>query len=419
MEDLNPLITRITSGWTKARQTFVDDPTSLQAIAPGMVVEQIDEAVTFVTKWATRKRAPKGFRPMYQVARIQLLSSLQSLATHADNVSSNPPAYIQSFLTSLAGAVSPLSTLSLFRDKSEMKESLVALDADLTQHLALMDTAQRELGEKVKSLSAAEHIVANIDSWASEAETSAQTIAAHQKTIEQLSANAAESAEKADEHADEVKSALEDTETLKIRLETLVGQGELHNKELIVLKKACAAQQELINSLLPNATAAGLSHSFAGGKAGYQRSLLVWGVIFLLAVLSLGIFGSALHSDLTNPTFSTLIIYFLHRLPWAGPIIWLGWFAAIQYGNVLRVKEDYAFKEATAIAFAGFRDHMEHLVKVNATEGHSAMENLAVATIHNLGQQPLRLLQKQSHDASPLERLMATLMPSRKSQEEG
>jgi hypothetical protein len=68
---------------------------------------------------------------------------------------------------------------------------------------------------------------------------------------------------------------------------------------------------------------------------------------------------------------------------------------------VLRVKEDYAFKEATAIAFAGCRDHMEHLVKVDEGEGRSAMENLAITTIHNLGTEPLRLLQKQTHDASP------------------
>jgi hypothetical protein len=44
---------------------------------------------------------------------------------------------------------------------------------------------------------------------------------------------------------------------------------------------------------------------------------------------------------------------------------------------------------------------MEHLVKVDEGEGRSAMENLAITTIHNLGTEPLRLLQKQTHDASP------------------
>ena len=101
-------------------------------------------------------------------------------------------------------------------------------------------------------------------------------------------------------------------------------------------------------------------------------------------------------------------IYLVHRLPLAAPMIWLGWFCSMQFGNVIRLMEDYAFKEATSIAFAGYRDHMEHLSGVSDGEAHTAMERLALVTISVLGNEPLRLLQKQHQDASPMDRLLSS-----------
>lgn len=138
--------------------------------------EQIDEALTVVWNWLGRKRAPKGFRPMYQVGRVQLLTTLQALANHADNLPGTPAGYIQGFLTSLAGAISPLATLSLFRDKEDLKESLIALDADLTQHLALMETAQRELEAKTEHLARAGEVIGQVEEWAAAAEASSLAI---------------------------------------------------------------------------------------------------------------------------------------------------------------------------------------------------------------------------------------------------
>ncbi len=46
---------------------------------------------------------------------------------------------------------------------------------------------------------------------------------------------------------------------------------------------------------------------------------------------------------------------FLNHLPLLGPFIWLGWFSAVQYGYVSRVREDYAFKFAASMAFEGYK----------------------------------------------------------------
>ena len=91
----------------------------------------------------------------------------------------------------------------------------------------------------------------------------------------------------------------------------------------------------------------------------------------------------------------------LQRLPLAAPMIWLGWFSAVQYGNTLRVQEDYAFKEATSKAFAGYRDHMEHLASVSLAEGNTAMTLMAQKTIEILAQEPLRIFQDIGKDSAP------------------
>ncbi len=45
----------------------------------------------------------------------------------------------------------------------------------------------------------------------------------------------------------------------------------------------------------------------------------------------------------------------LLRLLLATPIIWFTWFAVRQYGNNVALIEDYAFKEASALAFVGYK----------------------------------------------------------------
>lgn len=64
---------------------------------------------------------------------------------------------------------------------------------------------------------------------------------------------------------------------------------------------------------------------------------------------------------------------------------------------------------------------MEHLSGVSSADGENALERLALVTIAVLGTEPLRLLQKQHQDASPMDKvigLMASLKSSKPRDEE-
>ena len=68
------------------------------------------------------------------------------------------------------------------------------------------------------------------------------------------------------------------------------------------------------------------------------------------------------------------------------PIIWLTWFAARQYRHCLRLSEDYAFKEAAAHAFVGYRSEMG--------DDPDMIKMLREYAIKNFGANPIRVLSK-------------------------
>jgi hypothetical protein len=113
------------------------------------------------------------------------------------------------------------------------------------------------------------------------------------------------------------------------------------------LTERAQKQEDLISHLLPAAASAGLASAFALRVRQVERTKWIWLSVGGLALTALNVLQDV------APAGAQVWWQLLHRLPIAGPLIWLGWFSAIQYGNVVRLQEDYAFKEATSKAFAG------------------------------------------------------------------
>lgn len=100
--------------------------------------------------------------------------------------------------------------------------------------------------------------------------------------------------------------------------------------------------------------------------------------------------AASLPGQLTNELFAR----FVPRLMIIGPLIWLCWFAARQYGHTLRLIEDYAFKEASALAYIGYRSEMG--------DDGEMLKLLTDSAIKNFGANPTRMLEKQD-PSSPVQ----------------
>lgn len=87
------------------------------------------------------------------------------------------------------------------------------------------------------------------------------------------------------------------------------------------------------------------------------------------------------------------------RLALVSPFIWLGWFSAKQYGYTARLREDYAYKEASAMSFEGY--------KREAGESSAEMlEKLLEVSINNFSDNPIRIYSGTGNHASPLNELL-------------
>ena len=87
----------------------------------------------------------------------------------------------------------------------------------------------------------------------------------------------------------------------------------------------------------------------------------------------------------------------LARILLTGPAVWFTWFVARQYSHTMRLIEDYAFKEASALAFVGYKREMG--------EDEDMIKLLRETAIKNFGASPTRML-SVSEPSSPMHELI-------------
>ena len=196
-----------------------------------------------------------------------------------------------------------------------------------------------------------------------------------------------------EEHNNEYEKTLASSTSLATKLTSM-------SEELPRLQDKCKQQEKTIDSILPRGASAGLAAAFSERGDQLNMTKWIWLAAFALSLIGLAYFARLLIS-ISLPEGITFWEQLVSRLPLAAPLIWLGWFSAIQYGNTIRVQEDYAFKEATSKAFQGYKDHMEHLRNVDIDEAQTALTLLSETTIQVLGREPLRIYGKTEQDASP------------------
>lgn len=414
MSELTKELEIISESWSDSINALKANLDIVGTCAPGVSVEQIDETVKTLVDWASRIRSPHGFRPIYPIIKLQLAASIKKLAATAQNLKADPATHFPTFIIQLVQCFAPITAACTFSDKAESSRIRAEISGDLQQHISLMATAQQELDKKIDILEASEETAATI---ATQAKTAQDNTAKIQEAINSLSGQEAKAnahLESINTAANQIKEAQTSASALEKQNQTLLEKVKQQSKTLEDLTKEALEQQKLIENLLPRATSAGLAYAFNQQRSRFGWSQAGWALTFLASVGGLITFAWHIKTGLPSVGNSDIWAYLLYRIPLASPMIWLGWFSAIQYGNVLRLKEDYAFKEATSMAFAGYREHMEHLGEISEADGTSALNKLAIVTISILGCNPLRLLQGQASDASPIEKITSILKSEQK-----
>jgi transcription-repair coupling factor (superfamily II helicase) len=326
--------------------------------------------------------------------------------------------HLPTFVSSLVNMLNAVHTMAMFSQKDSLNASAVELGAELSQALALTNTAQRELAEKTEAIVSAQKIAASVEQ-----------MHAKVQDLEEKSSDAAEAAEHSKLAAAAHAAAVEQTAEEVQKLHTTAKEAADKNAQLTAkvekalngvetLQTKSIEQQQIIDSILPKGASAGLAAAFSARENQLEYIKWGWVLVFVTALGVLATMGWHLSKVQSLPSGMTWAEYLVFRGLLASPLIWLAWFSAIQYGNTVRVQEDYAFKQATSKAFQGYRDHMEHLAAVQGEEASTtALDLLAQRTIEILAREPLRIYGKTDSDASPAAGLLSAWRRKPKAEE--
>lgn len=165
----------------------------------------------------------------------------------------------------------------------------------------------------------------------------------------------------------------------------------------VAVVKQCNEIVEKATDSLAAAARKGLAVSFEQRSAEYDNPRAGWFAGFVISLIAVvTITFQIILPEVKEIKGINRLYYVLTDAPLILPFIWFAWFSALRFSQLGRLKEDYKFKVATALALDGYRKQAEGLSK-------ELEEKLLDLAIVNFGQNPLRLLTKESaKDAHPL-----------------
>ncbi len=123
----------------------------------------------------------------------------------------------------------------------------------------------------------------------------------------------------------------------------------------------------------------GLPELLPRGEQMLWQGVFVGALVFIVVVVWTLILPTVSELQAKTGDWTRLIV----EIGLVSPLIWLGWFAAKQYGYTSRIREDYAFKSAAAMAYEGH--------KKAARETDQELERLLLEfSLFNMSQNPIR-----------------------------
>lgn len=155
-----------------------------------------------------------------------------------------------------------------------------------------------------------------------------------------------------------------------------------------------------IEALLQGANRTGLAVSFQLRRKRLNGDLWIAQVVFYLSLALIAV-GQVLLARQSDWSFDESLPKMAFRGLLAFPFVWIAWFSVRQIGMFSKLQEDYAFKEAAAMAYVGYRDQMG--------DDEEMLKLLQERAIEAFGDNPTRLFGKQD-TGSPIHDLLEKVM---------
>ena len=264
-------------------------------------------------------------------------------------------------------ATERLQEIDEYHSDAQAKHTKLKADVEGIENLY---KSSNDLGEKIQAM----HDSA--DEWTKSIESNEEDIGTQKKLIS--------------EHETSIKAlqaAIENKEKTIEELRSKLSQQLAQNEEF----------QEEISNTIGDANRSSMAGSFKARSDELDKPLkdsertLVW-VLLLFGATSIYLLKSSVGAQGLN--------YFelAMKLPILTPFVWLAWVYTNKVGHLSRIKEDYSFKYAAAMAFEGY--------KRNCEEESDLAHRLLELSIENMGANPIRLYGKVQ--SGPIHEMVGT-----------
>lgn len=345
--------------------------------------------IAFLEEEVKRGRVFDSFDHYAMYSEISVEANVNSFNSWFQNIPGNPSGHIPPIFTTLINwkaqltqrGLYPPSTFKNFteEERSSLQElydkamsltvehnNTVAMQADLTSLRNRATELHTNLEGSVDLLRVRR----------SETETLAMKISATSGELDDLIIKTKHSLGTVSESIGQLDKKKEDLDLLHEKL----GQAA---KEAIV-------HAETIEKTLAAANRTGLAKAFEERRKALKAPMIIWGSAFVASVIGLFFIGMlVILPTLKDVKGAEIYVHLLFELPLTAPLIWLGYFSGSRYSYVEKVREDYAFKEATALSFEGFKTETMGADK-------DLLSQLLTVSIENFGQNPIRLYDKKT-----------------------
>lgn len=390
----------IRTQWASVLPQLRETEPSLAPQLQGLTVDQLNSTITTLLDLLERVRAPQELRPGFHTAQTFADLMLVSVSQAIQALTRAEYTHLASLVASVTQALGAVSVMLVFSDKQHVGELERSLTASLAESRIQLDQAREGLVRSRQESESAAEVFAKASDEAAVVSTLRAQADSTVNTMSTAASQASEALTSIQQQRAAAENDRRDIQSILSESRELQKVLEEERRALTDIRVSNEKQTALISDLLPKGTSAGLAYSFGMRRMQLEKTKWLWGGLFFVSVAALS--GIAyLMIQAQDVDHAQLWLRIIERLPLAAPAVWLGWFSAIQYGNTLRVQEDYAFKEATSNAFAGYRDHLQFLADVSTGDGENAAELLAIRTIEILAMNPLRVFQTTDKDASP------------------
>lgn len=255
--------------------------------------------------------------------------------------------------------------------------------------------------EEYKSLLKKAEALSNLEKSIDKAEDTIVKISEINEEVEDYKEKISELAESAKSELDEISDNHGQSEKLvteiNINKQRIDEQIELNNKNdekieenfnnlnklIDSTKKQFEEQHNEIQRIIDDANRASMAGSFKTRKTEITSTLRWLDSITYMVLLSICIllvfFFTVSYSD---KGFS--ITEFLSRIPITLPLIWLAWLTSRKSAYLSRIREDYAYKYSSAMAFEGYKKQVQEI-------SPDLLGKLLEIAVNNLGDNPTRL----------------------------